>query len=157
MSGKRAFHNLAGLLRDLQSARRGGPSGDGDAYGYWTAFVDEVEYALEEVEGPGDADDAEDGDSDAQDELDSDDAGTREDGVPEPRRHDEGRAHRSAPASKLDAILDRLDGPERAAAVAELDTLRRDAVAGTEPVRVSRRTGTPMKALSKCKVVARGT
>lgn len=154
MSGKRAFHNLAGWLRDLQTARRAGPTGDGDAYGLWTAFVDEVEHALDEVEGPGDADDAEDGDSDAQDELDGDEPEGREDGVPEPRRHDEGRAHRGAPASKLDAILDRLDGPERAAAVAELDALRRDSVAGAEPVRVSRRTGTPMKALCKHRLVA---
>lgn len=129
----RKFHNLGGLLRDLQAARAAGPTGDGDAYGLWTAFVDEVEFALEEIEGPGDADDAEDGDSDAQDELDEPEPGDGQGGIAEPRRHDAGGAHRSAPASVLDAVLDGLAGPERAAAIAEIDALRRDALAGTQP------------------------
>lgn len=134
MSGKRAFHNLAGWLRDLQAARRAGPTGDGDAYGLWTAFVDEVEHALEEIEGAGDADDAEDGDADASDELDSQlELGGEDDG-PRASGPVQGRSNRSAPASLLDAVLDRLAGDERAQAIAELDALRRDAVAGAEPV-----------------------
>lgn len=129
----RKFHNLAGCLRDLQAARRAGPTGDGDSYALWTAFVDEVECALEEVEGPGDADDAEVGDADASDELDSqlELVGTHDGG--QPGRHDERGRDSGTPASLLDALLDGMAGPQRAAAQLELDTLRRDAMAGAQP------------------------
>jgi len=149
----RQYHNLDGVLRDLAAARRAGPEGEGDVYARWTQFVSEVEYALDEIEGPGSPDDAEDGDADASDELDGDDASGGEDDGVEPRRHDEGRLHRSAPASLLDGLLDRLAGPERAQAELELDSLRRDALAGTQPgaVRVNAR-GQEVRALRKAKV-----
>lgn len=129
----RKFHNLAGWLRDLKAARAAGPEGEGESYALWTSFVDEVEYALEEIEGPGDADDAEDGDSDAEDELGQPIPGDGPGSIPQPRRHDAGGAHRSAPASVLDALLDGLAGADRARAVEELDALRRDALAGAQP------------------------
>jgi len=133
------FHNLAGWVRDITAARRLRPTGDGDAISLWVEFVNNVEYALEEIEGPGDADDAEDGDADASDELDSSQLSLRySDGV-RASGHDAGGDHRGAPASVLDALLDRLAGSERAAAVEELDALRRDALAGTVPRRGDRK------------------
>jgi len=133
------FHNLAGWVRDITAARRLRPTGDGDAISLWVEFVNNVEYALEEIEGPGDAEDAEDGDSDAQNELGGDGLqGGDNDGVGG-RRYDARGDAFGAPASELDAILDGLAGPQRARAVAELDALRRDALAGTVPRRGDRK------------------
>jgi len=126
------FHNLAGWVRDITAARRLRETGDGDAISLWVEFVNNVEYALEEIEGPRLPDDAEDGDADAEDELGEQLPLISTDDVAKPRRHDASSSHRSAPASVLDALLDRLAGPERAAAVAEIDALRRDALAGAQ-------------------------
>lgn len=120
------FHNLAGWLRDIKAAR----GSDSDL---WTAFVDCVEQALDELDGPGGAEDEYLGDSDAEDDVDSTHGIPREPSTRDARRPDEGSPPGGAPASRLDAILDRLAGQERAQAQRELDELRRDAVAGTLP------------------------
>lgn len=120
------FHNLAGWLRDIKAAR----DADSDL---WAAFVDYLEQALDEIEGPGGAEDELIGDSNAEDDVDGALAEPRQQSLPGAGRPDAGSAARGAPASRLDAILDRLAGQERAQAQQELDALRRDAVAGTLP------------------------
>lgn len=120
------FHNLAGWLRDLKAARES----DSDL---WAAFVDFLEQGLDEIEGPGDAEDELLGDSDAADDVDSPHGIAREQSTRDARGPDEGSPPRGAPASRLDAILDRLAGQERAQAQRELDELRSDALAGALP------------------------
>jgi len=124
------FHNLAGWVRDLRQVHSERPEGDGDVDTLWNEFVNFVEYALEEIEGPGQSEDAEDGDTDAQDELGGDGLQGGDADGERRRGHDARSQDRGTAASELDAILDGVAGAQRARAIAELDALRRDAVAG---------------------------
>lgn len=132
----RAYHNLDGLIRDVESAYR---SEDADGQQRWTRWVDIVEWALETIEGPGDGDLPEGDDSTPEAEMDSDQLSLRGTDDTRPR----GPAPRvrsvSAAASLLDRALDGLAGDEREKAIAELDALRRDSLAVARPVKGQKR------------------
>lgn len=120
----RAYHNLDGLIRDVESARL---ATDAEGARRWTRWVDVVEWALDHLDGDGD--DPQGDDSVSEDELEGDEPQLSLDHVPRDRGHAKGSRDLGTPASMLDRALDGLAGDERAQAVAELDALRRDAVA----------------------------
>lgn len=127
----RAYHNLDGWIRDVESAAR---SEDAEGRQRWSRVVDFLEWALEEIEGPGDGDVPEGDDSTPEAEVDGSQLELRSALLEGPGGPAEGLRSVSPPASLLDRALDGLAGEERARAIAELDSLRRDAVAAPGPM-----------------------
>lgn len=125
----RAYHNLDGWIRDVESAAR---SEDGEGQQRWTRFIDFVEWALDHLGRTGEFSEGDYALPEAA--LEGDERQLSLDHVPRDSGHAPGVRSISTPASLLDRALDGLAGEERAQAVAELDELRSLAVAAAAAV-----------------------
>jgi len=130
----RSFHNLDGLYRDVEASRREtNTEPGGSAFERWLELVD---IALNELDAREDVAPAEDDADDASDGDQSDVAGALARGGEATTAALGGSLARSSgvrtPASLLDGLLDYVPGHLRAAAIAELDELRRDALGSPE-------------------------
>lgn len=127
-TAKAKYHNLEGVCNDIKRAL---DNEDWEVLERYLDFHERVVAELTEsveaddVEADDDSDDAPDGNQGdvACEGRQSRPEGGGVTGGPVPRRRGDG-----APASVLDGLLDMLPGDQRAAAVAELDKLRRDSV-----------------------------
>lgn len=134
---KTLYHCLEGVLRDIANAQKHESEGDTDASAVMCRLRDAWEDLRDDIEGPPVADDGAADDAESDDRPEDELASVQLTFRPGDGGAAEGPAARSHPVSGgilLDRAVDGLAGNEREQALAELDALRRDAVAAAELV-----------------------